>query len=133
MRYRGIGQDPVSESAHRCAIPLEQLEKFGGWADHDSIPLLSGSFSFCERAPTGTLHAIFLSIDSILEQQGWSLSKSNFSVIIFFGIIGFVLPLIFYFTTYSVVKKILHKKYPKIIGAIVVVVFFIIIFFPWYF
>jgi len=133
VHYRGIGQDPVNELSYRCAIPLEQLEKFNGWTDHDSTPdEFSYFYPFCEQAPIGTIHAIFLSVDSIFEQQGWSPSEPYFSVSIFFGIIS-VLPLIFYFTTWFVVKKILHKKYPKLTGALVIAVFYIIMFFPWNF
>ena len=47
------------------------------------------------------------------------------------GIIAFF-SLIFYFATWAVVKKILHKKHPKLIGAIVVVVFIFILFILYY-
>ena len=50
-----------------------------------------------------------------------------FTYFIVFGVVVSLL-LVFYFATWAIVKKILHKKHPKLMGVIAAVVFIFILF-----
>ena len=71
-----------------------------------------------------------LEADSQLEEppmsEGIDLSL-YFTYFIVFGVVV-SLSLVFYFATWAVVKKILHKKHPKLMGVIAIVVFIFMLF-----
>lgn len=74
------------------------------------------------------LRAFSITEPSVLAQESINVMSGYnpyFALLIVFGIIIFF-SLIFYFATWVIVKKILHKRHPKLIGVIVVIVVYVI-------
>ena len=70
------------------------------------------------------LRAFSITEPSVLAQESINVMSGQnpyFPLLILFGIVVFF-SLIFYFATWVIVKRILHKRHPKLIGVIVVIV-----------
>ena len=131
--FVGLGSWSISvekEESGICYLDYN-YEIEGGYNDYKcKIPV--NEIKTTER---NDLELDYLPIESELINQYCTKIKSDnifddfliSGMLIMLGTIIFV-SLMIYFATWAVVKKLLHKKHPKLIGVIVVAVFFFILF-----